>query len=188
MVVEIGCLVWWIQQKCIDNPLQRHPCSNVLLTDETFVLKVVKVLVGVEVVAVPTGPGRQPGHVARHPDGVVARRAADERRLPQAPDRSGKRDDEWVRIIISVSLTDFSWHCSLDDTLTLTAASPGLKAKPGMRVNTLTFSGHRSLRMLSTEERRRKIHMMRNVVDGRVHLLLGCVSPHSVHATLHSAT
>ena len=63
-------------------------------------------------------------------------------------------------------MTDFSWHCSLDDTLTLTAASPGLKAKPGMRVNTLTFSGHRSLRMLSTEERRRKIHMMRNVVEG----------------------
>ena len=92
-----------------------------------------------------------------------------------------------IQIIISVSLTDFSWHCSLDDTLTRTA-SPGLKAKPGMRVNTLTFSGHRSLRMLSTEERRRKIHMMRNVVDGGVHLWLGCVSPHSVHATLHSAT
>ena len=94
MVVEIGCLVWWLQQKCIDNPLHRHPNSTVLLTDETFVLEVVKILVGVEIVAVPIGPGRQPGHVARHPDGVVARRAADERSLPQTPDRSGKSDDK----------------------------------------------------------------------------------------------
>ena len=64
-----------------------------LLTNETLVFKVVKVLVGEEIVAVPSRPGRQPRHVTSHPDGVVARRAAHERRLPEAPD-GGKVDKE----------------------------------------------------------------------------------------------
>lgn len=65
---------------------QTPPLHSSALTNEAFIFKVVKVLVGVEIVAVPSGPGRQPRHVTSHPDGVVARRAAYERRLPEAPD------------------------------------------------------------------------------------------------------